>query len=93
MSSSGTEAAPAAASPLWLATAAPPHESVDGAVVVPEDYESGTPDETDRTGTIHTEIQYLLAKLGADMGFDVHVASNDQGRVRKGVPAGRHAAP
>ena len=36
--------------------------------------------------TTHTEIQYLLLKLGADMGFDVHVASNDQGRR----PAGRH---
>ena len=57
-------------------------------MVVPEDDESGTPDETDRAGTIHTEIQYLLAKLGADMGFDVHVASNDQGRVWKGYRLG-----
>ncbi len=52
-------------------------------VVVSEDDESETRDETDRAGTVHTEIQYLLAKLGADMGFDVHVASNDQGRTWK----------
>ena len=42
------------------------------------------PEETDRAGTVHTEIQYLLVKLGADMGFDVHIASNDQSRVWKG---------
>ena len=70
------------------AQAVPPHESADGVVVVPEDDESESPDETDRAGTIHTEVQYLLAKLGADMGFDVHVASNDQGRVWKGQRLG-----
>ena len=59
------------------------HEIADGTVVVPEDEHEG-PEETGRTATTHTEIQYLLAKLGADMGFDVHVASNDQGRVWKG---------
>ena len=60
------------------------HEAADGMVVVPEDDESGTPDEEERAGTVHTEVQYLLVKLGADMGFDVHVASNDQGRVWNG---------
>ena len=59
------------------------HEVADGMVVVPEDDVSDTPDE-ERAGTAHTEIQYLLVKLGADMGFDVHVASNDQGRVWMG---------
>ena len=38
--------------------------------------------------TTHTEIRYLLLKLGADMGFDVHVASNDQGREWKGQRLG-----
>lgn len=32
----------------------------------------------------HTEIQYLLLKLGSDMGFDVWVARNDRGREYKG---------
>ena len=45
-------------------------------VVIPED-EPEVPEEAKREGSIHTEIQYLLLKLGADMGFDVHVASNE----------------
>jgi hypothetical protein len=36
------------------------------------------PQEAEHEGSAHTEIQYLLLKLGADMGFGVHVASNDQ---------------
>jgi hypothetical protein len=59
------------------------HESDDGVVIVPED-EPEVVKETERAATAHTEIQYLLARLGADMGFDVHVASNDQSRVWKG---------
>jgi hypothetical protein len=34
-----------------------PHEFADGVVLVPENDESETINETDRTGTIHTEIQ------------------------------------
>lgn len=34
--------------------------------------------------TAHTEIQYLLLKLGSDMGFDVWVARNDRNREMKG---------
>ena len=48
------------------------HETTDGTVVVPEDDEGKTPEETGPAATTHTEIQYLLLKLGADMGFDVH---------------------
>ncbi len=33
--------------------------------------------------TEHTEIQWLLLKLGVDMGFDVWVAKNDRGRAFK----------
>ena len=32
----------------------------------------------------HTEIQFMLLKLGCDMGFDVWVAKNDKGREYKG---------
>lgn len=32
----------------------------------------------------HTEIQYLLLKLGSDMGYDVWAARNDRGREFKG---------
>ncbi len=39
-------------------------------------------------GTKHTEIQYLLARLGADMGFDVHLARNDTSRVWRGQRLG-----
>lgn len=49
------------------------------------------PDETEDTSapaangpTLHTEIQYLLLKLGEQMGFDVWVARNDQSRVMEG---------
>jgi hypothetical protein len=32
----------------------------------------------------HTEIQWLLLKLGSDMGFDIWVARNDRGKEYKG---------
>ena len=34
------------------------------------------------------KYEYLLARLGADMGFDVHVARNDTSRVWKGQRLG-----
>lgn len=34
--------------------------------------------------TSHTEIQWLLLKLGSDMGLDVWVARNDRGKEYKG---------
>ncbi len=34
--------------------------------------------------TAHTEIQWLLLKLGSDMGLDVWVARNDRGREVRG---------
>jgi len=37
-----------------------------------------------RKPTDHTEMQWLLLKLGADMGFDVWVARNDRGKEFKG---------
>jgi hypothetical protein len=56
-------------------------ESHDDAVVIPDDDEA---QETEVAANAHTEIQYLLAKLGADMGFDIHIARNDQGRLYRG---------
>jgi hypothetical protein len=66
---------------------AAPHESADGLAVVPED-EPEVAEEAEISGSTHTEIQYLLTKLGADMGFDVHVARNDQNRVWNGQKLG-----
>jgi hypothetical protein len=43
---------------------------------------SETLEEADRVGVTHTAIQHCLVKLGADMGFEVHVASGDQGSRR-----------
>jgi hypothetical protein len=40
--------------------------------------------ESAREATSHTEIQWLLLKLGSDMGLDVWVARNDRGRDYNG---------
>jgi hypothetical protein len=40
--------------------------------------------KAEATGSVHTEIQYLLVKLGADTGFRYHVATSDQGRIWNG---------
>ena len=42
----------------------------------------------DKVPTEHTEIQFLLLKLGAEMSFDVWVARNDRSRVYKGFKLG-----
>jgi len=64
-----------------------------GPVTVPGDDETdevtGTEDaappgaggEPTKEPTSHTEIQWLLLKLGNDMGLDVWVARNDRGRI------------
>ena len=48
----------------------------------PEDLDR--PASTASEATDHTEIQWLLAKLGNDMGLDVWVARNDRGRQYNG---------
>ena len=53
-----------------------------GTVTVPEKDEENKEELT--TITQHTEMQYLLLKLGADMGFDTWVARNDPNRVIHG---------
>lgn len=52
-----------------------------GSVTVPEREEpSAAAAEVPQQPTEHVEIQWLLLKLGSDMGFDVWVARNDRGR-------------
>jgi hypothetical protein len=63
-------------------------ETVNGVVTVPEDDQPEDVEQPESAPSIHTEIQYLLLKLGADMGLDVHVARNDQSRVWKGQRLG-----
>lgn len=43
--------------------------------------EPATPTDNDKEHTVHTEIQWLLLKLGNDMGLDLWVANNDRGKV------------
>jgi predicted RNA-binding protein len=60
-----------------------------GTVTVPET-ENGEPSPSQQPSmlepTEHTEMQFLLLKLGSEMGFDVWVARNDRSRVYDGVP-------
>lgn len=61
------------------------YQSKVGTVTVPEEKEE-TQTEQVRTEekTTHEEIQWLLLKLGSDMGFDVWVARNDRNRQFSG---------
>jgi hypothetical protein len=56
-----------------------------GPVTVPDSEEQPAKQrQTEPEPTEHTEIQWLLLKLGSEMGFDVWVARNDRGRQVKG---------
>lgn len=62
-----------------------------GPVIVPEpepegdvEAESEPEPETAPKDSAHSEIQWLLLKLGNDMGLDVWVARNDRGRAYQG---------
>ena len=56
-----------------------------GSVTVPEKTEETEEQEvSSKKTTDHTEIQWLLLKLGTDMGFDVWVARNDRNKEYKG---------
>ncbi len=58
------------------------HEAKIGPVTVPD---TETPIEGPaKEATAHTEIQWLLLKLGSDMGLDVWAARNDRGREFNG---------
>jgi EVE domain len=52
-----------------------------GPVIVPEsERPTEEPLEATREATAHDEIQWLLLKLGNDMGLDIWVARNDRGK-------------
>jgi len=56
-----------------------------GSVTIPETDDSldESVDEFKQT-PVHTEMQWLLLKLGSDMGFKIWVARNDRGKEYKG---------
>jgi hypothetical protein len=55
-----------------------------GPVTVPEAEEVEAPAEAAVEPRTHTEIQWLLLKLGSDMGLELWVARNDRGKVWQG---------
>jgi hypothetical protein len=64
-----------------------------------EDVEAAVQEETsERSETVHTEIQGLLLRLGSDLGFKVHVARTDQSKEWRGqrlseLPSSRSTLP
>lgn len=58
-----------------------------GLVTVPEgDMEEATAIEAEAGEVTHEEIQWLLLKLGSDLGLDVWVAKNDRNKEYEGNP-------
>jgi hypothetical protein len=55
-------------------------ESEDAAQQVQQAPKEQPKEDSSKEITAHTEIQWLLLKLGSDMGLDVWVARNDRGR-------------
>lgn len=55
-----------------------------GTVTIPDTEDDSTVAEASRKPTEHTEIQWILLKLGSDMGFDIWVARNDRGKDYNG---------
>jgi hypothetical protein len=62
------------------------YESTVGDVTVPEEEEAEEPTEsaTDNESPTHEEIQWLLLKLGSDLGLNVWVARNDRNKSFNG---------
>jgi predicted RNA-binding protein len=92
--------------PRKLAKKPPVVDTKIGPVTVPEDDEQPAPPATApnnatelvREASAHTEIQWLLLKLGSDMGLDVWVARNDRsrdydGRSFSAIPRMRQSLP
>ncbi|OFW16912.1 MAG: hypothetical protein A3H27_07960 [Acidobacteria bacterium RIFCSPLOWO2_02_FULL_59_13] len=71
--------------PFFKAEARKGKITVSALVTVPEPVSET---ETAPSATVHTEMQYHLLELGADMGLDVWVARNDRSKVWKGVTLG-----
>ncbi len=80
--------------PLFKTVEKKGRKTIQTVVSVPDVEEEEHPvisedvDSPEKTGSRHTEIQYQLLKLGAEMGFDVWVARNDRGRVWNGQVLG-----
>ena len=60
------------------------YESKVGPVTVPDEEKEQEPVTEVEKGTSHEEIQWLLLKLGSDLGLDVYVARNDRNREVNG---------
>jgi len=62
------------------------YESKVGIVTVPEEEKEKSKTQKPQTGeTTHEEIQWLLLKLGSDLGLDVWVARNDRNKGYNGA--------
>ncbi len=63
------------------------YESRGGHVTIPEESKDEDLETKDyrKKRTTHEEIQYMLLKLGADLGLDVWVARNDRNRQYNGM--------
>ncbi len=57
-------------------------EVEDSLIAVPDNETASTVGLAD--SSLHTTVQHTLLRLGATMGFDVHVATNDQTRLHDG---------
>jgi hypothetical protein len=64
--------------------------TVSTVISVPEDPESKEAllEVIEEAASLHTEIQYLLLRLGNQMGLNVWVARNDRSRTYRGQPLG-----
>ena len=60
------------------------YESKVGPVTVPDEEKEQEPVTEVEKVTSHEEIQWLLLKLGSDLGLDVYVARNDRNREVNG---------
>jgi len=74
--------------PLFTASQKKGQKAVQILVSVPDKEEEAAtpaaPVEAGPEAVQHTEIQYRLLRLGAEMGFDVWVARNDRGKTHDG---------
>lgn len=62
------------------------YESKVGIVTIPEESEEIAPIQEELSPTSHEEIQWLLLKLGSDLGLDIWVARNDRSKQYNGMP-------
>jgi len=62
------------------------YDSKLGTVTVPEEHDEDLKNiPPEKEETTHEEIQWLLLKLGSDLGLDVWVARNDRNRTHNGI--------